>query len=49
MSSLSLADLVHLDAAEGWLGRGEYVNCFHELERINFNNCEDRRVQATFY
>ena len=28
---LSLADIRHLDAAEGWLERGQYANCFHEL------------------
>ena len=46
MISLSLADLVHLDAAESWLERGDYVNCFHELERIDFNNRENQRVMA---
>jgi len=32
---LSLDDIHHLDAAEGWLERGHYVNCCHELERID--------------
>ena len=43
---LSLVDIRHLDAAEGWLERGEYANCFHELERIDYNNREDQRVLA---
>lgn len=43
---LSLSDIQHLDAAERWLERGDYPNCFHELERIDFNNREDQRVFA---
>lgn len=43
---LTLDDIRHLDAAESWLERGHYLNCFHELERIDFNNREDQRVLA---
>ena len=43
---LSLPDSRHLDAADSWLERGDYVNCFHELERIDYNNREDQRVLA---
>ncbi len=43
---LSLDDIRHLDAAEGWLERGEYVHCFDELERIHPNNRDDARVYA---
>ena len=43
---LSLNDIRHLDAADSWLERGDYVNCFHELERIDYNNRDDSRVLA---
>ena len=43
---LSLSDIRHLDAADGWLERGDYVNCFHELERIDSNHGDDQRVLA---
>jgi len=43
---LSLDDIRHLDAAEGWLERGQYANCFDELERIDCDECEDGRVLA---
>ena len=43
---LSLNDIRHLDAAESWLERGNYTNCFHELERVDQNNREDQRVLA---
>ena len=43
---LSLDDIRHLDAAESWLERGDYINCFHELERVDQNNREDQRVLA---
>ena len=35
---LSLNDIRHLDAAETWLERGDYLNCFEELERIAYSN-----------
>ena len=41
---LSLQDICHLEAAEGWLERGDYCNCFDELERIH--NCDDARVDT---
>lgn len=41
---LSLQDIRHLEAAEGWLERGDYCNCFDELERID--NRDDVRVDA---
>ncbi len=41
---LSLQDIRHLEAAEGWLERGDYCNCFDELKRID--NCDDARVDA---
>ena len=44
--TLSLNDIRHLDAAESWLERGDFVNCFHELERIDFNGKDDSRVLA---
>ena len=43
---LSLDDIRHLDAADTWLERGDYLNCFHEPERIDYNNREDQRVLA---
>ena len=43
---LSLDDIRHLDAAEGWLERGQYANCFDELERIDYNKRKDGRVLA---
>jgi len=43
---LSLNDIRHLDAADSWLERGDYINCFHELERIDYENREDSRVFA---
>lgn len=43
---LSLDDIRHLDAAEGWLERGQYANCFDELERIECNERKDGRVLA---
>jgi hypothetical protein len=43
---LSLDDIRHLDAADSWLERRDYVNCFHELERIDCNNRDDSRVLA---
>jgi hypothetical protein len=41
---LSLQDIRHLEAAEGWLERGDYSNCFDELLRID--NRDDARVDA---
>ncbi len=41
---LSLQDIRHLEAAEGWLERGNYCNCVDELKRIN--NRDDARVDA---
>jgi hypothetical protein len=41
--SLSLADVHHFDAAEGWLDRRQYATCFDELERIDYNNRGDGR------
>ena len=41
---LSLSDLRHLEAAENWLERGDYCNCFKELNRID--NCDDARVNT---
>ena len=44
---LSVADLHHLEAAaEGWLERREYANCFDELERIDYNNRGNGRELA---
>lgn len=43
---LTLDDIRHLNAADSWLERGDFVNCFHELEQIDFNNREDQRVFA---
>jgi len=44
--SLPLDDIRHLDAAHSWLKRGDYINCFHELERIDFKYREEQRVLA---
>jgi hypothetical protein len=44
--SLSLSDIHHLEAAEGWLERGQHANCFDELERIDYNNRGDAREMA---
>ena len=41
---LTLDDIRHLDAAEGWLERGQYVHCLDEMERIDYNNRGDARV-----
>jgi len=35
---LTLDDIRHLDAAHSWLERGDYLNCFDELERIDYCN-----------
>jgi hypothetical protein len=43
---LSLKDIRHLDAADSWLERGDYVNCFHEVERMDYENRDDSRVLA---
>jgi hypothetical protein len=43
---LSLDDIRHLDAAEGWLERGHYANAFEEMEAIDYNNRDDARVYA---
>ena len=43
---LTLEDICHLDAAEGWLERGQYAYCFDEMERIDYNNRADARVFA---
>jgi hypothetical protein len=43
---LSLCDLHHLEAAEGWLERSDHANCFDELERIDYNNRGDARELA---
>jgi len=44
--SLSLADIAHLEAAEGWLERKQWANCFDELERMDYNNRDDAREKA---
>src|SRR5262247_1069482 len=41
---LTLNELRHLEAAEAWLDRGDYCNCFEELKRIADGN--DVRVQG---
>jgi hypothetical protein len=43
---LSLADMHHLEAAEGWLDRKMYADCFDELEGIDYNNRGDGRELA---
>jgi hypothetical protein len=40
---ITLGDMVHLEAAESWLERGDCVNCFDELERIDYNNSLEAR------
>jgi tetratricopeptide (TPR) repeat protein len=40
---LSLADIHHLEAAEGWLERKQYADCFRELDRIDPNHRGDAR------
>ena len=46
MAALSLADLHHLEAADGWLERKEWANCFDELECIDYDNRGDARELA---
>ena len=46
---LTLDDIRHLDAAESRLDRGDYANCFDELERIDFNSRDDQRVLALLW
>jgi hypothetical protein len=43
---LSLSDLHHLEAAEGWLERKQYAECFDEQERVDYNHGDDARVLA---
>jgi hypothetical protein len=44
--ALSLADIHRLEAADGWLERKEWANCFDELESIDYNNRDDAREKA---
>jgi|RhiMethySRZTD1v2_1073278.scaffolds.fasta_scaffold11840_4 hypothetical protein len=46
MAALSLADIHHLEAAQGWFERGQWAKCFDELERIDHNNRGDARELA---
>jgi hypothetical protein len=41
---ISLADFRYLEAAQAWLERVDYCNCFEELTRISDRH--DVRVQA---
>jgi hypothetical protein len=43
---LSLDDIRHLDAAEGWLELGHWVECFDALERIEPLHRSDAAVMA---
>jgi len=43
---LSLEDIQHLEAAENWLERKHFDNCFEELQRINSSHREDPRELA---
>ena len=43
---LSLDDIRHLDAAEGWLEVGHWVDCFDALERIDPLHRSDAAVMA---
>jgi len=43
---LSLSDIQHLDAAEGWLELGHWVDCFDELQRIDHLHRSDAAVMA---
>jgi hypothetical protein len=44
--SLSLADIHHLEAAEGWLAARDWANCFDELECVDYDNRGDGRELA---
>ena len=43
---LSLDDIHHLDAAEGWLELGHWFDCFDALERIDPLHRSDAAVMA---
>lgn len=47
MNKLSPSDTHHLNAAQGWLGLGDWASANHELDEISLDSCTDHKVLQT--